>query len=45
MKNSIEDSEKLADKLSDDDKETINEAIEDAQSWLSSNPEASKEDY
>jgi heat shock protein 5 len=45
MKNSIEDSEKLADKLSDDDKETINEAIDDAQSWLASNPEASKEDY
>jgi len=45
MKNSIEDSEKLADKLSSDDKETIKEAVEEALSWLGSNGDASKEAY
>jgi heat shock protein 5 len=45
MKNSIEDSEKLADKLDSDDKETIKTAIEEALAWLGSNSDASKEAY
>jgi len=45
MKNSIEDAEKLADKLSDEDKATITETIEEAQTWLNENIEASKEDF
>jgi heat shock protein 5 len=45
MKNSIEDPEKLADKLSEGDKETIKEAIDDALSFVSSNPDADTEEY
>jgi heat shock protein 5 len=45
MRNSIEDEEKLADKLSESDKSSIKEAIDDALSWLTSNPDASKEEY
>jgi heat shock protein 5 len=45
MKNSIEDSEKLADKLSDEEKDTIRDAVEDATTWMSENPEATKEEY
>jgi heat shock protein 5 len=30
MRNTIEDKEKLADKIEDDDKETIKEALQDA---------------
>ena len=45
MKNSIEDTEKLANKLDDDDKQTIKSAIEDAQAWLQDNTEGSKDDY
>jgi len=45
MRNSIEDAEKLADKLTDEEKETITEAIEEGQTWLNENAEASKEDF
>jgi heat shock protein 5 len=45
MRNTIEDSDKLADKLDEDDKETINEALKEHQEWLDNNPEADKEDY
>ena len=45
MRNSIEDSDKLGDKLDAEDKNTISEAIEDALSWLGSNPDASTEEY
>lgn len=45
MKNTIEDPEKLANKLSDDEKETIKEAVKEAQEWLSANQEADKEDF
>lgn len=45
MRNTIEDKEKLADKLEDDDKETIEEALAEHQEWLDSNPDADKEDY
>lgn len=45
MKNTIEDPEKLADKLSDEDKSTIKTALEETENWLKSNPDASKEEY
>lgn len=45
MRNTVEDPEKLANKLSDDDKETIKDAIKEAQSWLESNQNAEKEDF
>ena len=45
MRNTIEDPEKLADKLDDEDKETITEALEEHQEWLSENPDAEAEDY
>ena len=45
MRNSLEDTEKLADKLSEEDKSTISNAVENTLTWLMENPEASKEDY
>merc|ERR1712070_1045995 len=45
MRNSIEDKDRLADKLDEDDKSTIMEAITDAQDWLNANPESQKDDY
>jgi len=37
MKNTIEDPEKAANKISDSDKKTIKEAIDDAKDWLEEN--------
>ncbi len=45
MRNTIEDKEKLADKLEEDDKETINEALQEHQEWIDTNPDADREDY
>merc|ERR1712176_330849 len=45
MKNSIEDKDKLAEKLSDEDKSTIKDALTDAQDWLNANSDAEKDDY
>lgn len=45
MRNTIEDSDKLADKLEEEDKESISEALKEQQEWLDNNPEAEKEDY
>jgi heat shock protein 5 len=45
MRNSIEDEDKLGDKLSEDDKETIEVAVEEVIEWLDDNPDAEKEDY
>ncbi|CAD6185041.1 unnamed protein product [Caenorhabditis auriculariae] len=44
LKNQVEDKEKLGGKLDDDDKKTIEEAVEEAISWLGSNSEASAEE-
>ena len=45
MRNTIEDKDKLADKLSEDDKSTIQDGLTEAEDWLNSNGEdASKED-
>lgn len=45
MRNTVEDPEKLAKKLSDDDKETIQEALKEHADWLSSNQDADKDDF
>ena len=45
MKNSVEDKEKLADKLADEDKSTIKDALTDAQDWLNANADAEKDDF
>lgn len=45
MRNTINDKEKLADKLSSDDKETIKDALKTHQEWLDSHADADKEEY
>lgn len=45
MRNQIDDSEKLADKLDEDDKATIDDALVEQQDWLNSNHDADKEDF
>jgi len=45
MRNTIEDPEKLADKLDEDDKTLIADALQEAQDWLSSNEEAEKDEF
>ncbi len=45
MRNTVEDPEKLADKLDDEDKDTITEALAEHQEWLDSNQDAEKEDF
>jgi heat shock protein 5 len=46
LKNSMEDEEKgVADKISEEDKETILKAVEDALEWLDDNQEAEAEEY
>ena len=45
MKNSIEDKDKLADKLADGDKSLIKDAITDARDWLNANSDADKDDF
>jgi len=45
MRNQIEDKEKLGGKISDEDKETINEAVKKALDWIDDNADASKDDF
>ena len=46
MKNTLDDDEKgVADKLSADDKEEIENTINEALDWLDENPDADKETY
>lgn len=45
MKNTVEDKEKLADKLDETDKSTIQNAVKEHQDWLNANAEAEKEDF
>lgn len=45
MRNTIEDPEKLKDKLDAEDIETIKDALQDAKDWLESNADADKEDF
>ncbi len=44
MRNTIEDKEKLADKIETEDKDKIKEALQAAQDWLKDHEEAEKED-
>jgi len=44
MRNTIEDKEKLADKIEDGDKEKIKDALTDASDWMNSNEDADKDD-
>ena len=45
MRNQINDEEKIGGKISDEDKETIEEAVTEAIDWLNENPEADAEEY
>merc|ERR1712087_168341 len=46
MKNTLSDSEKgVADKIGDEDKETIEKALEEANEWLDDNQDGEKEDF
>ena len=45
MKSSIEDKDKLADKLEEEEKSTIKEALTDAQDWLNANVDAEKDEF
>merc|ERR1711966_407025 len=45
MKNQVGDADKLADKLEEEDKTTISEAVQEALDWMDDNQEAEKEDY
>jgi len=46
MKNTLSDGEKgVADKIGDDDKETIEKALEEVNEWLDDNQDAEKEDF
>jgi len=44
MRNTVEDKDKLAEKLSNDDKTTISEAISEVEDWLNSNEDAEKDE-
>jgi len=44
MKNQVNDEEKLGGKIDDDDKETIEEAVNEAIDWLDENADADKEE-
>jgi len=45
MKNSVEDKEKLADKIDEEDKSKIKDALSDSQDWLNANQDAEKDDF
>merc|ERR1712242_595091 len=45
LKSQLEDEEKLAGKLSEEDKSTVEEALDDVLDWLQSNDDAEKEDF
>jgi len=45
MKNTIEDPEKAGDKITDEDKKTIKEALAEAKEWLEGNQQAEKEEF
>jgi len=45
MRNTIEDPEKLKDKLDPNDVETIEDALNDAKEWLENNNDADKDEF
>ncbi|KEP63548.1 UNVERIFIED_CONTAM: chaperonin protein BiP [Hammondia hammondi] len=44
MKTTVEDKDKLADKIEEDDKKTILDKVTEAQEWLNTNPDADAEE-
>jgi len=44
MRNTVEDKDKLAEKLLEEDKTTISEAIGEVEDWLNSNEDAEKDE-
>ena len=45
MSSSVNDSEKLRDKMSDDDRSTIVDALTDTKDWLNANDEAEADEF
>jgi heat shock protein 5 len=45
MKNSVDDKDKLAEKISADEKSKIKDALTDASDWLNANSDAEKDDF
>jgi len=45
LKNTVEDPEKLGKKMSEEDKNAVTAAVKEAQTWLSSNHDATKEEF
>merc|ERR1712178_508141 len=45
MKNTVEDKKKAGDKISEDDKKTILDAVEEGIKWVDGNPEADEDAY
>jgi len=45
LKNTLEDEEKGADKLSAEDKKELQDMVDETLDWMDENPEADKEDY
>jgi heat shock protein 5 len=45
IKNAIKDDEKVGDKISSEEKETIEEAVKETTEWIDSNPAAEKDDF
>jgi len=45
MRNTVEDKDKLAEKLGEEDKRSISEALAEADDWLNANGEADKDDF
>merc|ERR1712226_734443 len=45
MKNTVEDPDKLKDKLSEEDKNTVLDAVKEAQTWFDANQNATTEEY
>ena len=45
MKRSVDDKDKLADKLDEEDKKKVTDAVTDAQDWLNANSDGEKDDF
>jgi len=45
MRNTVEDKDKLAEKLDEDDKATIIDVLTEAEDWMNSNEDADREEF
>lgn len=45
MRNTVEDKDKLADKLDEDDKATIIDVLTEAEDWMNGHEEADREEF